>query len=107
MTPSMSCGRTPCTIISSPSSVCKAQELLGTAFASVRADLPRHEEAMPDEIVIDDEGAGVPSAILRAAEYLLPLGDLKRWKKWFDAHATPERAAILQNLERRKKRRGK
>jgi len=85
----------------------KAQELLGTAFAPVRDDLPCHEDAVPDEIVIDDEGAGVPSATLRASEYLLQLGDLERWKKWFDAHTTPERAAILQHLERRKKRRGK
>jgi len=48
----------------------------------------------------------VPIATLRAAEYLLPLGDLERWKKWFDAHSAPERAAILQHLEQRKRRQG-
>ena len=85
----------------------KAQELLGTAFAPVRDDLPCHEDAVPDEIVIDDEGAGVPSATLRAAEYLLQLGDLEPWRKWFDAHSAQERAAILQHLEQRKRRRGK
>jgi len=85
----------------------KAQELLATAFAPVRDDLPCHEDAVPDEIVIDDEGADVPSATLRAAEYLLQLGDLERWRKWFDAHSAQERAAILQQLEQRKRRRGK
>jgi hypothetical protein len=49
----------------------------------------------------------VPIATLHAAEYLLQLGALERWKKWFDAHTAPERAAILQYLERRKGRRGK
>ena len=85
----------------------KTQELLATAFAPVRDDLPCHEDAVPDEIVIDDEGAGVPSATLRAAEYLLQLGDLERWRKWFDAHSAQERAALLQHLEQRKRRRGK
>jgi hypothetical protein len=50
---------------------------------------------------------GVPVATLRAAEYLLQLGDLERWRKWFDAHSAQERAAILQHLEQRKRRRGK
>jgi hypothetical protein len=85
----------------------KTQELLATAFAPVRDDLPCHEDAVPDEIVIDDEDAGVPSATLRAAEYLLQLGDLERWREWFDAHSAQERATILQHLEQRKRRRGK
>jgi hypothetical protein len=50
---------------------------------------------------------GVPIATLHAAEYLLQLGDLERWKKWFDAYSAPERATILQHLEQRKRRRGK
>src|SRR5262249_34874382 len=148
----------------------KAQELLATAFAPQRDDLPCDEEDAPEPIADEEnEGGqstfnpavaghdalsptlaaacrkadekqrrepvdpaierahrllsddvsfekawnelnnplGVPIATLHAAEYLLLLGDLERWKKWFDAHTTPERAAILQHLERRKKRRGK
>jgi hypothetical protein len=50
---------------------------------------------------------GVPIATLHAAKYLVQLGDFERWKKWFDAHSAPERAAILQHLEQRKRRRGK
>jgi hypothetical protein len=49
----------------------------------------------------------VPSATLRAAEYLLRLGDPPLWRKWFDAHSAQERARILQYLEQRKRRRGK
>jgi hypothetical protein len=49
----------------------------------------------------------VPKATLDAAEYLLRLGDLERWKKWFDAHNAQERRAILEHLEERKRRQGK
>src|SRR5262245_49898215 len=41
---------------------------------------------------------GVPIAMLWAAEYLIQLGDLERWKKWFDARTAQERAAILDHL---------
>jgi hypothetical protein len=49
---------------------------------------------------------GVPIATLWTAEYLLQLGDLERFAKWFDRHSAQERAAILQHLEKRKGRRG-
>jgi hypothetical protein len=44
---------------------------------------------------------GVPVATLWASEYLLQLGDLERFAKWFDRHSAQERAAILQHLERK------
>jgi hypothetical protein len=44
---------------------------------------------------------GVPIAVLWTAEYLLQLGDLERFAKWFDRHSAQERAAILQHLERK------
>ena len=105
--------------------------LMVQAFAPLRDDLPRAEKKKPPA---DDEyhgpsptftaacrkadaerqarqkenrdhvSRGVPIATLHAAGYLLELGDLERWKKWFDGHSAPERAAILQHLEQRKRR---
>jgi hypothetical protein len=49
----------------------------------------------------------VPTATLEAAEYLHDLGDLDRFKKWFDRHNAAERAAIFRHLDERKKGRGK
>jgi hypothetical protein len=50
----------------------------------------------------------VPIATLRAAEYLHDLGDLERFKQWFDRHSADARAAISRHLNERakKKRRG-
>jgi hypothetical protein len=107
------------------------QGLMVEAFVPLRDDLPRAEKKKPPA---DDEyhgpsptftaacrkadaerqarqkenrdhvSRGVPIATLHAAGYLLELGDLERWKKWFDGHSAPERAAILQHLEQRKRR---
>jgi hypothetical protein len=49
---------------------------------------------------------GVPIVTLWAAEYLHQLGDLERFKKWFDRHSAQERAAILEHLEKRKEEQG-
>jgi hypothetical protein len=47
----------------------------------------------------------VPEVTLKAAEYLLQQGDADRWRAWFDGRIPQERAAILQHLEDRKRRR--
>ena len=49
---------------------------------------------------------GVRIATLYAAEFLLQVGDVQRWRRWFDAHTTDERAGILRHLEKRKGRQG-
>jgi hypothetical protein len=47
----------------------------------------------------------VPKATLDAAEYLLRLGDLEQWTKWFDHRDVQERRTILEHLEQYRKRR--
>jgi hypothetical protein len=59
-------------------------------------------ERAQGELSSDD----IPRATLKAADYLFRLGDMARWRKWFDRHSAPERAAILQHLERRNRKRG-
>jgi hypothetical protein len=86
-------------------SVDKVQQLLADAFAPQRDDLPRHADAVPDELVIDDQVGGISLATLRAAEYLIRQKDPQRLKEWLDKHSAPERAAILKHLEQRKKAR--
>jgi hypothetical protein len=49
---------------------------------------------------------GVRIATLYAAEFLLQVGDVQRWRQWFDAHSATERAGILRYLEKRKGRQG-
>lgn len=56
-----------------------------------------HRELSSDDISI---------ATLDAADYLIRLGDMARWRKWFDRHSVQERAAILQHLEKRNRKRG-
>jgi len=49
----------------------------------------------------------VPTATLEAAEYLMREKDPARMRAWLAQHTAPERAAILQHLERRKGTRAK
>jgi hypothetical protein len=61
-----------------------------------------------DKIHADRLHGRVAAATLKAAEYLLRLGDLEKWKKWFDHRDVQQRRAILEHLEQyRKRRRGK
>jgi hypothetical protein len=41
----------------------------------------------------------VPTATLRAAEYLIQQGDAERFRKWLDRHSAHERNAIRRHLE--------
>jgi len=47
---------------------------------------------------------GVRIATIYAAEFLLQVGDVQRWRQWFDAHTVDERAGILRHLEKRRGR---
>jgi hypothetical protein len=85
----------------------KVQQLLADVFAPLRDDLARDQEMMPDEFAdVLSAVTGAATSTLKAAEYLMQLGDVQRWRIWFDAHSAQERAAILRHLER-KRRRGK
>ena len=44
----------------------------------------------------------IPTATLRAAEFLMQVGDAQRWRKWFDVHSANERAGILRHLDSKK-----
>jgi hypothetical protein len=84
------------------------QRLLADAFAPQRDDLPRDDDVVPDLAGYEPPPrAQVPAATLDAAEYLLRLGDLPQFQKWFDAHSPAQRAEILKHLEAHQRRRGK
>jgi hypothetical protein len=80
----------------------KVQQLLADAFASERDDLPRHDDAVPDELVADERVADVPTATLRAAEYLVQQKDPARLKAWLARHSRAERAAIRKHLQNKR-----
>ena len=45
---------------------------------------------------------GPAVSTLRAAEYLLQLGDSKRWRAWLAEHSPAEREGIAQHLSRKR-----
>jgi hypothetical protein len=95
----------------------QVQELLADIFAQHREDLAHEREIMSareaatscltDELRVQElcrDPDHVPKPTLDAAEYLLQLGDLARWKAWFERRTPAQRAAILQHLEQHKKK---
>jgi hypothetical protein len=63
------------------------------ADARVRAQRGRQRD--------HSEKPHVAETTFGVAGYLHRLGDLDRWKKWFDARSPEERVAILEQLERK------
>src|SRR5262245_50400118 len=67
--------------------------------------IERLRRLMVDGVSVDNawrELNGRPSvrlATLYAAEFLLQIGDVPRWRRWFDAHTADERAGILRHLK--------
>src|SRR5262245_15663123 len=86
----------------------EVQRILADAFASVRNDLPKSGDIAPDPIETapnHDSVADVPISTLQAAEYLVELGDLERFRAWFDRHSTEERDGIYEHLHLKEARR--
>jgi len=67
---------------------------------------------MADDVSLDrawhelNDTPGVRIATLYVAEFLIQVGDVQRWRQWFDAHTAGERGGILRHLEKRKGRQG-
>jgi hypothetical protein len=92
-------------IISTPNSADGDYDGLSRTFANTCREAD--EKARRQRVLKRSAPYEVPKATLEAAEYLLQLGNLERWKKWFDHRDVQERRAILEHLEQyRKQRRG-
>ena len=74
--------------------------------------IERLRKLIADDVSLDrawhelNDTPGVRIATLYVAEFLIQVGDVQRWRQWFDAHTAGERGGILRHLEKRKGRQG-
>jgi hypothetical protein len=76
-------------------------KLIDPRIARVRRWLD--DDASIERVYVEaKQQPGAAIATIAAAEHLIRLGDLERWRKWLSKHSAQEREAILQHLERQR-----